>query len=213
MSTPKELKLIRQILKNVDKSQKTIVKRNPRKTKGTRNPDFQKLQSQIKNTDTKNNTALKDSIKYNDFEKTSKASTKSAQLEQYIRAILLLKQGYSEVESFTSRYDPNLELVDKTLSDTADYKKQMDKRFTELLNLRPKIDNLTDKEEREFQAISREIERYSVDLNKMKTDIEKLKGTKELNSTEQFAARKIFAAKKSKAKLEEDTKTLYQYGT
>ena len=215
MKQNQQIELIERLLKQSQINRSCIAKSNVKKTqvKNIRNPENNLLNDQVKAANLKENNDVKESLKYKDFSQTTKSNTaKSAQLEQYIRAVLLLKQGFSEVEKHVSQYDPNIDLVENTLEKTEDYIKQLNKRFTELLNIRPKVNNLTENEEREFNAISREIERYSVDLSEMKTNIEKLNGKQRLNPDELADARRIMNAKKSRNQIQDDTKNIFQYG-
>ena len=215
MKQNQQIELIERLLKQSQINRSSIAKNNAKKpqVKTIRNPEFNLLNDQVKAANLKENNDVKESLKYKDFSQTTKSNTaKSAQLEQYIRAVLLLKQGFSEVEKHVSQYDPNIDLVENTLEKAEDYIKQLNKRFTELLNIRPKVNNLTENEEREFNAISREIERYSVDLSEMKTSIEKLNGKQRLNPDELADAHRIMNAKKSRNQIQDDTKNIFQYG-
>ena len=96
----------------------------------------------------------------------------------------MLKQGFTEIESFVSQYDPKDKVVEKSSKKAEEMRDLLGKRFSQILLYRPKISSLSDVEKREFEAINREIERYSIDLNTLKVSIEKLKGLKQLSPDE-----------------------------
>ena len=52
--------------------------------------------------------------------------------------------------------------------------KYLIKKFNELIQLRARIDKLSQQEKRQFNSLERDIERYSVDLDKIRSLIKQL---------------------------------------
>ena len=124
MKTDRQIELIQKLLQQSETNRAGIAKATVRKPKAnnTRNPEYEKIQQQAKdnNYDGKTSKYLKNSLKYKDFRNGLMNKTGPAQLEQYIRAVLLLKQGFNEVERHVIQYDPNIDLVENTLKQCGD---------------------------------------------------------------------------------------------
>jgi len=77
-------------------------------------------------------------------------------LDNVLNAINILKQKFHQIRMRVQQYDPTEPAVETIEEGTNSYIALLDNKFNELIQMRPRINKLSDMEKRKFNALQRD---------------------------------------------------------